>query len=125
MVRIRLKRMGRTHRPFYRISVMDQRVARDGRSIEDIGHYDPMKSEKSQRVTVDMERYDYWVGVGAQPSDKVAVLIKKLKSGKWTTAAAPPAAIAPKAPEPEPTPEAPAEETAEAPAEETAEAAAE
>ena len=126
MVRIRLKRMGRTHRPFYRISVMDQRKARDSRSIEDIGHYDPMKSDKSQRVTVDMERYDYWVGVGAQPSDKVAVLIKKLKAGKWTTGSAPPAAIAPKQPEPEPAPEeAPAEEAAEAPAEETAEAAAE
>lgn len=103
---------------------MDQRKARDSRSIEDIGHYDPMKPDKSQRVTVDMERYDYWVGVGAQPSDKVAVLIKKLKKGKWTTGSAPPAVIAPKQPEPTPE-EAPAEEVAEAPAEETAEAAAE
>ena len=123
MVRIRLKRMGRTHRPFFRISVMDQRVKRDGRSIEDIGHYDPMVPAKSQRVTVNMERYDYWIGVGAQPSEKLAVLIKKLKTGKWTTGSAPPAAIAPK--QPEPVVEAPAEEAAEAPAEETAEATAE
>ena len=121
MVRIRLKRMGRTHRPFFRISVMDQRVKRDGRSIEDIGHYDPMVPDKSQRVTVNMERYDYWIGVGAQPSEKLAVLIKKLKAGKWTTGSAPPAAIAPKQPEPEPAPEAPAEEAAEAPAEAAAE----
>ncbi len=121
MVRIRLKRMGRTHRPFFRISVMDQRVKRDGRSIEDIGHYDPMVPDKSQRVTVNMERYDYWIGVGAQPSEKLAVLIKKLKAGKWTTGSAPPATIAPKQPEPEPAPEAPAEEAAEAPAEAAAE----
>jgi len=115
--------MGRTHRPFYRISVMDQRVKRDGRSIEDIGHYDPMVPVKSERVTVDMDRYDYWISVGAQPSEKLAVLVKKLKTGKWTTGSAPAAAIAPK--QPEPVAEAPAEEVAEAPAEETAEAAAE
>lgn len=110
MVRIRLKKMGRTHRPFYRISVMDQQKKRDGKSIEDIGYYDPMVADKSQRVSVKMDRYDYWVGVGAQPSDNVAVLIKKLKSGKWTQGAAPPPAQTPKQPEPE----APAEETAEA-----------
>ena len=118
MVRIRLKRMGRTHRPFYRISVMDQRKARDGKSIEDIGYYDPMVADKSQRVSVKMERYDYWVGVGAQPSDNVAVLVKKVKNSKWTEGAAPPPAQAPKQPEPE----APAEENAEAAAEASAEA---
>ena len=121
MVRIRLKRMGRTHRPFYRISVMDQRKARDGKSIEDIGYYDPMVADKSQRVSVKMERYDYWVGVGAQPSDNVAVLVKKLKNSSWTEGAAPPPAQAPKQPEPE----APAEENTEAAAEAPAEAAAE
>ena len=77
MVRIRLKRMGRTHRPFYRISVMDARKARDGRSIEDIGYYDPMVADTSQRVSVKLERLDYWLGVGAQPRDKVAVRIER------------------------------------------------
>ena len=110
MVRIRLKKMGRTHRPFYRIAVMDQRVKRDGKTIEDIGYYDPMVADKSQRVSVKMERYDYWLGVGAQPSDNVAVLIKKVKNGKWTQGGAPAPAQAPKQPEPE----APAEVAAEA-----------
>lgn len=100
MVRIRLKRMGRHHRPFFRISVMDVRKARDGESIEDIGFYDPMVRDNSKSVSVKMERYDYWVSVGAQPSDNVKVLVKKLKSNKWTETAAPPAAIAPKQPEP-------------------------
>ena len=121
MVRIRLKRMGRTHRPFYRISVMDQRKARDGKSIEDIGYYDPMVADKSQRVSVKMERYDYWVGVGAQPSDNVAVLVKKVKNNKWTTGGTAAPEQAPKAPEP-PAEEAAetAAEAAEAPAEEAA-----
>lgn len=110
MVKIRLKRLGRTHRPFYRISVMDSRKARDGRSIEDIGYYDPMVPEKSERVSVKMDRFDYWVGVGAQPSDKVAVLIKKIKNNKWTAGADAPALIAPKQPEPETAP--PTDETA-------------
>lgn len=96
MVRIRMKRMGRHHRPFYRISVMDIRKARDGESIEDIGFYDPMVTDNSKSVSLKMERYDYWVSVGAQPSDNVKVLVKKLKSNKWTSAAPPPAAIAPK-----------------------------
>lgn len=111
MVRIRLKRMGRTHRPFYRISVIDRQKKRDGKTIEDIGHYDPMVADKSQRVTVKMDRYDYWVGVGAQPSDNVATLIKKLKAGKWTSGGAPAAIQAPKQPDP------PAEEPVEASAE--------
>lgn len=126
MVRIRLKRMGRTHRPFYRISVMDARTQRDGKTIEDIGHYDPMVTDKSQRVSLDMERLDYWIGVGAQPTEKVAVLINKVKKNDWGATNAPPEAQAPKQPEPPaPAPEdAPAEEAAEAPAEATEEAAA-
>ena len=118
MVRIRLKRMGRTHRPFYRISVMDAHTKRDGKTIEDIGHYDPMVQDKSQRVTLNMERLDYWLGVGAQPTEKVAVLIKKVKKNDWGAVNAPPPAQAPKQPEP------PKEEAAEVAAEAT-EAAAE
>ena len=124
MVRIRLKRMGRTHRPFYRISVMDAQMKRDGKTIEDIGHYDPMVPDKSQRVTLNMERLDYWIGVGAQPTEKVAVLIKKLRKNDWGATNAPPAPQAPKQPDPPAPVEAPAEEAAEASAETTEEAAA-
>lgn len=76
-VRIRLKRMGRTHRPFYRVCAMDQRSPRDGRVIEELGYYDPMVKETDARAILNGERIDYWLGVGAQPSDKVKVLIKK------------------------------------------------
>jgi len=69
--------MGRTHRPFFRICAMDQRSPRDGRVIEELGHYDPMCPETDARVTLKSERLDYWLSVGAQPSDKVGVLIKK------------------------------------------------
>ncbi len=76
-VRIRFKKLGRKHRPFFRICVMDQRSPRDGRAIEELGTYDPMVPETDARVTLNAERVDYWLSVGAQPSDKVKVLIKK------------------------------------------------
>ena len=76
-VRIRMKRLGRTHRPFYRICAMDARAPRDGRVIEELGYYDPMVKETDARAILNGERIDYWLGVGAQPSQKVAVLIKK------------------------------------------------
>ena len=95
-VRIRMKRMGRTHRPFYRICVMDQRRPRDGKAIEEVGFYDPMVRDKAARVKLDLERIDYWMSVGAQPSDKVAVLIKKVKTNKFGKAAPPPPMAAPK-----------------------------
>ena len=79
-VRIRMKKMGRTHRPYYRVCAMDQRSPRDGRVIEELGTYDPMCPETDARVTLKNDRIDYWLGVGAQPSDKVAVLIKKYGS---------------------------------------------
>lgn len=69
--------MGRTHRPFYRVCAMDQRSPRDGRVIEELGHYDPMCPETDARVVLKADRVDYWLSVGAQPSDKVKVLIKK------------------------------------------------
>jgi small subunit ribosomal protein S16 len=89
-VRIRMKRMGRKHRPFYRICVMDARKPRDGRAIEEVGHYDPMVRDKSQRVVVNMDRIDHWLSVGAQPSEKVAVLLRKVREGDWGVAKAPP-----------------------------------
>ena len=115
-VRIRMKRLGRTHRPFYRVCVMDARTQRNGRAIEEVGTYDPMVPDKAKRVKLDMERIDYWVGVGAQPSHKVGVLIKKVRKNDFGTAKAPPALTPPKEEE-KPVEEAPAEETAEAPAE--------
>ncbi len=127
-VRIRMKRMGRKHRPFYRICIMDQRKARDGKAIEEVGFYDTSVPDKSQRVSLKMDRIDYWLSVGAQPSEKVNALIRKVKKGKFGVAQAPPPMTAPKAPEPEPAAEAPAAEgeeateTTEAPTEETAEA---
>lgn len=79
-VRIRMKKMGRTHRPFFRICAMDSRSPRDGRVIEELGFYDPMVKETDARAVLRSERIDYWLGVGAKPSDNVRVLIKKYGS---------------------------------------------
>ena len=103
-VRIRMKRMGRRHRPFYRVCVMDGRKPRNGQPIEEVGTYDPMVREKSDRVKLKLDRIDYWLSVGAQPSDKVAVLIKKVKTNRFGSVIEPPPMTAPK-PEPEPEPE--------------------
>jgi len=96
-VRIRMKRMGRKHRPFYRICIMDSRSPRDGKAIEEIGFYDPMVRVKKDRVKLNLERVDYWIGVGAQPSVNVAALIKKVRTNRFGEAAAPPPMTAPKA----------------------------
>lgn len=79
-VRIRLKRMGRKHRPFFRVCAIDSRKPRDGKVIEELGTYDPMLRETDARAQLNGERVDYWLSVGAQPSDKVKVLIKKYGS---------------------------------------------
>ena len=80
-VRLRMKKLGRKHRPFFRICAMDSRTPRDGRVIEELGTYDPMVPDADARVKLVRERVDYWVGVGAQPSPKVAVLIRKYGTG--------------------------------------------
>jgi small subunit ribosomal protein S16 len=80
-VRIRMKQMGRRHRPFYRVCVADGRAPRDGRVIEEVGYYDPMVKETDARAILNGERIDYWLSVGAQPSEKVKVLIKKYGTG--------------------------------------------
>jgi small subunit ribosomal protein S16 len=113
-VRIRMKRMGRKHRPFYRICIMDSRSPRDGKAIEEIGFYDPMVRVKKDRVKLNLERVDYWIGVGAQPSVNVAALIKKVRTNRFGEAAAPPPMLAPKA---RPAKAAAAAEAGEAPAE--------
>ncbi len=79
-VRIRMKRMGRKNRPFYRLCAIDQRSPRDGRVLEELGHYDPMCRETDARAILKGERIDYWISVGAQPSENVQVLIKKYGS---------------------------------------------
>lgn len=79
-VKIRLKKMGRTHRPFFRVCAMDIRSPRDGRVIEELGTYDPMVTDTDARAILKGERVDYWLSVGAKPTVKVATLIKKYGS---------------------------------------------
>ena len=74
---IRMKRMGRKNREYYRICASDRRSPRDGRVIEEIGTYDPHVKETDARCTLDGARVQHWLSVGAQPSDAVRVLIKK------------------------------------------------
>ena len=82
-VRIRMKKIGRTHRPFYRICVMDSRVHREGKAIEEVGFYDTSVHDKSKRVSIKLDRVDYWISVGASMSDKVATLVKKVKTNRF------------------------------------------
>lgn len=77
MTTIRLTRMGRKKRPFYRIVVTDSRRKRDGGWIEELGYYNPMTTVEGQRLSINNERLDYWLGVGAQPSEKVRKLAGK------------------------------------------------
>ena len=72
-VRIRLKRMGKIHAPFYRVVVVDSRKKRDGRVIEEIGTYNPLTNPS--QIHVESERAQYWLGVGAQPSDSARRLL--------------------------------------------------
>ena len=76
-VRLRLKRAGRRHRPFYRVAAMDIRSPRDGRVIEELGFYDPLAKEDGQRVKLKRDRVEHWLSVGAQPSETVRSLLKQ------------------------------------------------
>lgn len=76
-VAIRMKRMGRKHRSFFRICATDRRSPRDGRVIEELGSYDPSIPETDARCLINGPRVEYWLSVGAQPSDAVRVLLKK------------------------------------------------
>ena len=77
MVKIRLRRMGAKKAPYYRVVVADSHSPRDGRFIEELGTYDPMADDN--KIKVDMERVKYWISNGAQPTDTVRGLIKKLE----------------------------------------------
>jgi small subunit ribosomal protein S16 len=72
-----MKKMGRSHQPFFRICAVDRHAPRDGRVLEELGTYDPRVPDTDARALLKPERIDYWLGVGAQPSVNVAVLIKK------------------------------------------------
>jgi len=76
-VRIRLKKTGRRHRPCYRIVAADARSKRDGKVLEVLGHYDPLVRDADKQVAIKRERVQYWLGVGAQPSQTVAGLLKR------------------------------------------------
>src|SRR5438094_280107 len=140
-VRIRMKKLGRKHRPFFRMVAINGRAPRDGKIIEELGHYDPLVKDTDARAILNGERIAYWLSVGALPSENCEVLIKKYgKDGthvaqqqaaiekiKMTRPQAPaPYIPPPKPPEPEPTPEGPpAVEAAAAPEAAAPEAAAE
>ncbi len=76
-VRIRLKRVGRRHRPSYRVTAVDRRRARDSNVIEELGVYDPINPNEEKQVVLKHERIKYWLSVGAQPSDTVRRLLQK------------------------------------------------
>jgi small subunit ribosomal protein S16 len=80
MVIIRLARGGSKKRPFYHLTVADQRRARDGRFIERVGFFNPVARGQEERSRIDLERVDYWLSKGAQPSDRVASLIKAARN---------------------------------------------
>ena len=77
MVTIRLSRGGSKKRPFYHLNVADSRRARDGRFIERIGFFNPVARGQEERLRVDLDRVNHWVGQGAQLSDRVAQLVKE------------------------------------------------
>ena len=80
MVKIRLKRMGAHKKPFYRVIVADSRTARNGKFIEELGYYDPLKNPAE--IKIDLEKAEKWIAQGAQPTDTVRELLKKAGGSK-------------------------------------------
>lgn len=123
-VKIRLQRGGAKHAPHYRVVVTDIRSPRDGRFVERVGTYDPKNKDEAQQLDLQLERIDYWLGVGAKPSDTVRSLIKRARrAGGQETAAVKESAPVPAEPVAEAAPAEPAAEAA--PAEPAAEEPAE
>ena len=81
MVTIRLTRTGAKKRPFYHLNVAESSARRDGRFIERVGYFDPIATGKARRLSIDLERIDYWISVGAKPSERVAALVKQARRG--------------------------------------------
>ncbi len=71
MIRIRMQRFGRTHRPFYRINAIDQRTRRNGRVLENLGFYNPMEKDADKQIELKVDAIKAWIAKGAQPSDTV------------------------------------------------------
>ena len=80
MVTIRLARHGSKKNPFYHITVADRAAKRDGRFVERLGFFNPVARGSSEELRVDLERVDYWLSVGAKPSDRVQKLIRRARS---------------------------------------------
>jgi len=76
-VKLRLKRMGRSNHPFFRLSAIDSRSPRDGRVIEELGHYDPRNKDQGKQFVVKLDRCRYWLDTGAIPSETVSSLLKR------------------------------------------------
>ena len=76
-VKLRLKRMGRTNAAFYRLNAIDSRSPRDGRVIEELGHYDPRNKDQAKQFVAKLDRCQYWLSVGAVPSETVSTLLKR------------------------------------------------
>jgi len=76
-VRLRLKRLGRRHRSFYRLSAMESRCPRDGRVLEELGTYDPQSKDAEQQLKLNLERIQHWLKLGAMPTETVARLLRK------------------------------------------------
>jgi len=76
-VKLRLKRMGRKNRAFYRLSAIDSRSPRDGRVVEELGHYDPCNKDTGKQFVANLDRCKHWLDVGAVPSETVSSLLKK------------------------------------------------
>lgn len=128
MLKIRLRRMGKRHRPFYRVVVSDSRSVPAAPAVDEIGHYDPMTTPP--QVRIDLERVEHWSGQGAQLSPAVKKLVKGVRTGKIERAAEKAPKKTAAAPQAEPAPaetpaeQAPAEAAEATAAEETAEAVA-
>lgn len=80
MVTIRLARGGSKKRPFYHLTVADSRKARNSRFIEQVGFFNPVARGNDERLRVDLDRVNYWIGQGAKPSERVAQLVKEVSS---------------------------------------------
>ena len=87
MVTIRLARHGSKKSPFYHITVADRAASRDGRFVERVGFFNPVAKGQAEVLRLDLDRVDYWMGVGAQPSERVAKLIKQARKENTGAAA--------------------------------------
>lgn len=76
-VKLRLKRMGRSHAAFFRLNAIDSRSPRDGRVIEELGYYDPRQMDKAKQFVAKLDRCKYWLDTGAVPSETVSTLLKR------------------------------------------------